>query len=143
MINFKYNRLGGIDCEKNGMPYTLTQAEIDELPANTEIAAFDSAAYESAVNASNALSALSEAKLSAYTFKGVSCSVKEADQNGWEVVNARINECLARGDEWRPIPFLMENGNVVILETHQEWDDFREAGWAAREDLMNQKAQLI
>lgn len=75
-------------------------------------------------------------KLDAFTFKGVSCSVCEADQNGWEVITARMTRLLDAGTAWRDIPFFMENGNHVILESEQEWHDFVEQGWQAREALM-------
>lgn len=75
-------------------------------------------------------------KLDAFEFKGVSCSVCESDQNGWQAIDARINTLIGRGEHFRPIPFFMENGNYVTLDTHQEWLDFVEAGWTARELIL-------
>lgn len=75
-------------------------------------------------------------KLNAYTFKGVSCSVNEADQNGWETVNARVKRLVVAGEPWRDFPFFMDNGNHVLIESESEWDSFVEAGWAAREAIM-------
>lgn len=75
-------------------------------------------------------------KMRGFVFKGVPCSVMEADQNGWEVVGRRIQTLLDRGETFRPIPFFMENGNYVLLETHQEWLDFVDAGWSARESIL-------
>jgi len=75
-------------------------------------------------------------KLNAFTFKGVSCSVNEADQNGWETVNARVKRLVAAGETWRDFPFFMDNGNHVLIESETEWDNFIEAGWAAREAIM-------
>lgn len=76
------------------------------------------------------------AKMNAFTFKGVSCSTMESDQNGWEVVGRRIQTLLDRGEAFRPIPFFMENGNHVLLETHKEWLDFVDAGWVSREEIL-------
>ena len=75
-------------------------------------------------------------KLNAFEYKGVMCSVCESDQNGWESLSSRINRELNRGTQWRPIPFFMENGNYVVLDTFDEWESFVDAGWAAREAIM-------
>lgn len=77
-----------------------------------------------------------QAKLNAFTFKNVSCSVNESDQNGWETVNARVKRLVASGEAWRDFPFFMDNGNYVLIESEAEWDAFVEAGWAAREAIM-------
>lgn len=77
-----------------------------------------------------------QSKLNAYTFKNVSCSVNESDQNGWETVNARVKRLVASGEAWRDFPFFMDNGNYVLIESEAEWDAFVEAGWQAREAIM-------
>jgi len=77
-----------------------------------------------------------QSKLNAYTFKNVSCSVNESDQNGWETVNARVKRLVASGEAWRDFPFFMDNGNYVMIESEAEWDAFVEAGWQAREAIM-------
>jgi hypothetical protein len=89
-----------------------------------------------AIAAEQAKQAERASKLNAFTFKGVSCSVNEADQNGWETVNARVKRLVAAGETWRDFPFFMDNGNHVLIESETEWDDFIEAGWAAREAIM-------
>lgn len=129
LSNYRRNRIGGVDADKtldNGeiVPYTLTSKEINEL-SDVEIAEYTPPEPDKKTLMNNA-----------FEFKGVSCSVREADQNGWEVVGSRINTLLDRGEDFRSIPFFMENGNVVILETHQEWLDFVDAGWAAREQIL-------
>ena len=77
-----------------------------------------------------------QSKLNAYTFKNVSCSVNESDQNGWETVNARVKRLVASGEAWRNFPFFMDNGNYILIESEAEWDAFVEAGWQAREAIM-------
>lgn len=77
-----------------------------------------------------------QSKLNAFTFKNVSCSVNESDQNGWETVNARVKRLVASGEAWRDFPFFMDNGNYVMIESESEWDAFVEAGWQAREAIM-------
>lgn len=77
-----------------------------------------------------------QAKLSAFEFKGVTCSVCEADQNGWETLNSKIQRELDAGNPWRNIPFWMDNGNHVIIESAEEWQAFIDAGWDARETIM-------
>lgn len=89
-----------------------------------------------AIAAEQAKQAERQSKLNAYTFKGVSCSVNESDQNGWETVNARVKRLVASGETWRDFPFFMDNGNYVMIESEAEWDAFVEAGWQAREAIM-------
>lgn len=128
--NYRYNRVGGIDADRkldSGeiVPYTLTDDEIAKIPKSEFIAKYQAPPLSE-----------QELKLSAFKFNGVTCSVCEADQNGWEVVGRRIETLLSRGEDYRPVPFFMENGNYVLLSTHQEWLDFVEAGWSARESLL-------
>lgn len=94
-----------------------------------------------AIAAEQAKQAERASKLNAYTFKGVPCSVNEADQNGWETVNARVKRLVAVGEPWRDFPFFMDNGNHVLIESEQEWDDFISGGWAAREAIMLARLQ--
>lgn len=89
-----------------------------------------------AIAAEQAKQAERASKLNAFTFKGVSCSVNESDQNGWETVNARVKRLVASGEAWRDFPFFMDNGNYVMIESEAEWDAFVEAGWQAREAIM-------
>lgn len=89
-----------------------------------------------AIAAEQAKQAERQSKLNAFTFKSVSCSVNESDQNGWETVNARVKRLVASGEAWRNFPFFMDNGNYVMIESEAEWDAFVEAGWQAREAIM-------
>lgn len=129
LSNYRYNRIGGIDADRtleSGeiVPYTLSDEEVLNL-GNIEIAEYKKPEPSE-----------QELKLNAFEFKGVTCSVCEADQNGWEVVGRRIETLINRGEEFRVVPFFMENGNYVILETHQEWLDFVDAGWSSRESIL-------
>lgn len=134
LSNYRYNHIGGIDADRElesgeFVPYTLTDEEISNL-GNIEIAEYKKPDPSE-----------QELKLSAFEFKGVACSVCESDQNGWEVVGRRIQTLLDRGESFRPIPFFMENGNYVLLETHQEWLDFVDKGWTARESILLRRLQ--
>lgn len=129
LSNYRYNRVGGIDADReleSGQiaPYTLTHSEVSEL-ADVEIAEYKKPEPSE-----------QELKLNAFEFKGISCSVCEADQNGWEVVGRRIQTLIDRGEEYRAVPFFMENGNYVTLDTHQEWLEFVDAGWSSRELIL-------
>lgn len=123
LINDQWQKLNGEVVDLSDKDVKWLTDEEKELELSIQLAA-------------QARASESVAKMDAYTFKGVSCSVKEADQNGWETINARIDRLLAAGEDWRPIPFFMENGNHVILETHAEWLAFIEAGWQAREAIL-------
>ena len=132
MKNYRYNRLGGIDADReleSGeiVPYTLNDEEVGML-GDVEIADYHKPKPSER-----------DLKLSAFEFKGVKCSACESDQNGWEVVGRRIETLLDRGEEFRTLPFFMENGNFVMIENHQEWLNFVEAGWNARERILMQR----
>jgi len=129
MFNYRYNRIGGIDADRELSsgeiaPYTLSDDEVKEL-GDVEIAPYSPPPKDEKTLMNEA-----------FEFKGVTCSVREADQNGWEVVGSRLKTLLDRGEEFRPIPFFMENGNFVLIETHEEWIDFVDAGWTAREEIL-------
>lgn len=131
LSNYRRNRLGGIDADRELVdgrivPYTLNNNDIDEL----DLDKIKIKEYSPPPPSEQ------ELKLSAFDFKGVTCSVCESDQNGWGVIGSRIETLLERGEEYRGIPFFMENGNHVILDTHQEWLDFVDAGWQARESIL-------
>ncbi|MCG7550936.1 hypothetical protein [Pseudoalteromonas sp. Of7M-16] len=81
-------------------------------------------------------------KLAAFTFNDVDCSICEADQNGIETVHGRYKELMEQGVEFKPFPFFLENGKHVVIATEQEWLDFREQFWQAREAYMYAKAGM-
>lgn len=133
LSNYRYNKFGGVDADRvlDGgeiAPYTLTSEEVSGIPKSIKISEYKKPPPSE-----------QELKLSAFEFNGVTCSVCEADQNGWEVVGRRIETLLGRGEDYRSVPFFMENGNYVILSTHQEWLDFVESGWSAREALLSKR----
>lgn len=72
-------------------------------------------------------------KLNAFEFNGVVCSACEQDQHGWTDLMLATQTAQSLGQEFKPIPFKNENGNVVILETREMWDNFYLAGWSARQ----------
>lgn len=134
LSNYRYNRIGGIDADReleSGeiVPYTLSKEEIESL-GDVTIAEYKKPPPDE-----------KELKLSAYDFKGVTCSVCESDQNGWEVVGRRIQTLLDRGEDFRILPFFMENGNHVLLESHDEWLEFVDKGWTARESILLRRLQ--
>lgn len=138
LSDFKRNKHGGIDATwSHGpefLPYTLTTDE--ESLVTEPVADYDESSYIALYETSNQKALEQTKKLSAYEFKGVMCSVCEDDQNGWESLSSRIKRELERGTDWRPIPFFMENGNHVVLDTLDEWESFVDAGWAARDVIM-------
>ena len=81
-------------------------------------------------------------KLAAFTFNDIDCSICEADQNGIESVHGRYKELMEQGVEFKPFPFFLENGKHVGMATEQEWRDFREQFWQAREAYMFAKAGM-
>lgn len=130
LSNYRLNRVGGVDADReleSGeiVPYTLSNEEVELIPKGEPIADYQPPEPSE-----------QDLKMTAFEFKGVTCSVCEADQNGWEVVGRRIQTLLDRGEEFREVPFFMENGNYVMLETHQEWLDFVDAGWSSRESIL-------
>lgn len=72
-------------------------------------------------------------KLNAFEFNGVVCSVCEADQHGWSDLMLANMTKDSLGMPYEPIPFSNENGNVVVLETREQWNAFYLAAWATRE----------
>lgn len=81
-------------------------------------------------------------KMAAFEFKGVQCSICEQDQNGLGAVNDRYKELRERDVEFRPFGFKLENGNVVLIDTEQDWQTFRDEFWGAREAYMMAKMGL-
>lgn len=63
-------------------------------------------------------------KLSAFEFNDVVCSVTESDQNGWGALTVLIDNAIAAGVPFSPIPFKNENGNTVTIETREDWTTF-------------------
>lgn len=76
----------------------------------------------------------SQSKLSAFEFKGISCSATEADQNGWGSIAMLIDIAEGQGIPFEPVNFKNENGNMVTLETKAEWLDFVLTGANARKE---------
>jgi len=69
----------------------------------------------------------------AFTFNGVQCSVKEKDQNGWGSITTLLDLSMSKGAIFTPINFNNQNGNIVILNTRVEWDNFVLTGATARQ----------
>ncbi len=74
-------------------------------------------------------------KLNAFEFNGVMCSVCEQDQHGWTDLMLATQTAQLLGQEFKPIPFKNENGNVVMLDTRETWDQFYLTAWAARQEF--------
>ena len=117
-----WERLKELDTEGTISVEWLTQADKDAIQTQQDAAI--------------AKQQERQAKLSAFEFKGVTCSVCESDQNGWETLNSKIQRELSVGTPWQNIPFFMENGNHVVIESAEEWQAFIDAGWDARQTIM-------
>ena len=74
-------------------------------------------------------------KMKAFEFKGVQCSVAEADQNGWGSITTLLKESVDAGVPFEPVNFKCENGNTVTLDTMAEWLEFILAGAAKRAEF--------
>lgn len=74
-------------------------------------------------------------KLNAFEFKGVSCSVCEADQNGWGSITTLLNVAEQAGVPFSIINFKCENGNTVVIESMEEWTQFILLGATARQSF--------
>lgn len=74
-------------------------------------------------------------KLNAFVFKDVVCSVTEADQNGWASLKVLTDTIISLGGEYQVLPFTNENGNVVVLDTYEEYIQFIMAGAVARTEF--------
>ena len=103
-MNYKYNRLGGIDCIKNGLPYTLTREEAAEVNPD-EVAPFDSAAYEQEQAEAQARAAETEAKVQGEAIAGHTISLTEENQNGIASVMQGAELAAEMGAPFFPLNF--------------------------------------
>jgi hypothetical protein len=63
-------------------------------------------------------------KMNSFEFNGVACSIRGKDQNGWTSVEQTLDIADRIGKSFQPFKFPMQNGNTVVFETREEWEEF-------------------
>ena len=76
-------------------------------------------------------------KLNAFEFNGVVCSVCESDQNGWGALTVLIDAAIAAGQPFTGVNFKNENGNVVHIESREQWAAFTLQGAIKRQEFFS------
>ena len=108
LINYQYNRLGGIDAiwDRGGelLPYTLTREEAAEVNPD-EVAPFDSVAYEQMQAEAQAKAEATQAKIDGESVAGHTISLTEENQNGIASVLQGAELAAEMGADFFPLNF--------------------------------------
>jgi len=123
LINFRFNRVGGVDADRviDGelVPTTLTDEQVELITDNDAIAEFDGASYDAAIEKS-------ELKSTGLNFNGVNISLNESNQNGLAAIKTALDMAEKIGVNAFPINFNAETKSGVKSAAINDMSEFND-----------------